>query len=255
MSNNRLKLNEEKTEFLIAGTERQRSKVIIDSLNVVGIDIKSRTSVRNLGVIIDQDLSLKKQVNAICRSCYGHLRSIIQIRPYVTKSAAHTIVQSLISSRLDYCNSLLAELPQYLIHKLQKVQNWAARIVLNVKKHDSISVHLHQLLWLPFRFQIKFKINLLVYKSLNRQAPSYLTSMLNYQQHQRTTRLARKSHMLQEKRSKLVSIGDSSFSVVAPKYWNELPDDIRNIELPLDIFKNKLKTHYFKTAYCGEKAQ
>ena len=88
---------------------------------MLGIDIKPSTSVRNLGVIIDQDLSLKEQVNAICRSCYGHLRSIIQIRPYLTKSAAHTIVQSLISSRLDYCNSLLAELPQYLIHKLQKV--------------------------------------------------------------------------------------------------------------------------------------
>ena len=255
ISNNWLKLNEEKTVFLIAGTGRQCSKVIIDSLNVVGIDIKPRTSVRNLGVIIDQDQSLKEQVNAICRSCYGHLRSIIQIRPYLTKSTAHTTVQSLISSRLDYCNSLLAELPQYLIHKLQKVQNWAARIVLNVKKHDSISVHLHQLHWLTVKFRIKFKINLPVYRSLNRQAPSYLTTMLNYQQHQHTTTLARKSYMLQEKRSKLVSMGDRAFSVVAPKYWNELPDDIRNIELPLDIFKKKLKTHYFKIAYCREKAQ
>ena len=55
MSNNRLNLNEEKTEFLTAGTGRQRPKVIIDSLNVVGIDIKPSTSGRNLGVIIDQD--------------------------------------------------------------------------------------------------------------------------------------------------------------------------------------------------------
>ena len=77
--------------------------------------------------------------------------------------------------------------------------------------------------------------------------------MLNYQQHQRTTGLARKSYMLQEKRSKLVSMGDRAFSVVAPKYWNELPDDIRNIQLPLDIFKKKLKTHYLNTAYCREK--
>ena len=115
MSNNRLKLNKEK--FLIAGTGRQHPKVNIDTLNVVGIDIKPSTTVRNLEVIIDQDLSLKEQVNSICRSCYGHLRSIIQIRPYLTKSAAHTVVQSLISSRLDYCNSTLAELPQYLIFK------------------------------------------------------------------------------------------------------------------------------------------
>ena len=57
ISNNRLKLNEEK--LLIAGTGRQHSKVIIDSLNVVGIDVKPSTSVRNLGVIIDQDVSLK----------------------------------------------------------------------------------------------------------------------------------------------------------------------------------------------------
>ena len=55
--------------------------------------------------------------------------------------------------------------------------------------------------------------------------------------------MARKSYMLQEKRSKLVYMGDHAFSVVAPKYWNELPDDIRNIELPLNIFKKKLKAH------------
>ena len=47
-------------------------------------------------------------------------------------------------------------------------------------------------------------------------------------------------------------MGDRTFSVVAPKYWNELPDDIRNIELPLEIFKKKLKTHYFKITYYRE---
>ena len=79
--------------------------------------------------------------------------------------------------------------------------------------------------------------------------------MLKYQQHQRTARFVRKSYMLQEKKSKLVNMGDCAFSVVAPKYWNELLDYIRNIELPLDIFKKKIKTHYFKMVYCREKVQ
>ena len=86
--------------FFIASNGSQCSNVIVDSLNAVGVDIKSSTSVRNFEVITDQDLSLKEHVMALCRSCYGHLRSINQIRPCLTKSAVHHIVQSLISGLL-----------------------------------------------------------------------------------------------------------------------------------------------------------
>ena len=87
LSNKQLKFNEESQtsrQFFIAGTGKHHTKVMIDTLNVVGIDIKPSTTVKNFGVIIDQDLSLKEQVNAVCRSCYGHLRSIIQLRPVKT---------------------------------------------------------------------------------------------------------------------------------------------------------------------------
>ena len=96
---------------------------------------------------------------------------------------------------------------------------------------------------LPVKFWIKFKINVLLHKTFNGQAPPYLTSVHD--------EIVQKILCATRKRPKLVSMGDHAFSehVVLPKYWNELSDDVRNIELPLDIFKKKLKTRYFKIAY------
>ena len=107
MNQNRLKLNEDKTEFLIVGTAKQRAKMLFDSIHVGDVDIKSSACVRNLGVIIDAELTMKNQVDSICKSCYHYIRNICLLRPYLTISAAKTIVHSVISSRLDYCNSVL----------------------------------------------------------------------------------------------------------------------------------------------------
>ena len=252
MSSNKLKLNEEKTEFLIAGTPKQRSKVIIDSLNVGGVDIKATDCVRNLGVLIDEDLSMKNQVYAICKSCYHHLRSISSIRPYLTREAAKTVVHSVITSRLDYCNAILVGIPEYLVLKLQRVQNWAARIVFNLRKYDHITPSLKALNWLPVEKRIKFKINVITFKALKGEAPTYIKAMLEYHQSARSTRSSRKQFILEEKRSKLVTMGDRAYSIVAPKYWNNLPDDIRDLNLSLDIFKKRLKTLYYVQAYESE---
>ena len=86
------------------------------------------------------------------------------------------------------------------------------------------------------------------------EAPPYIKHMLKYHQSVRITRSTKKQFILEEKRSKLVTMGDRAFSVVAPKYWNALPDTIRNVTLSVDNFKKKLKTHYFVEAY-GELAQ
>ena len=107
MDNNHLKFNEEKTEFLIIGTPKQGEKMVIDSLNIGGVEIKSSPYVRNLGVLLDSGLTMRHQVNSVCKSCYIQLRNIIHIRPYLTIGAAKIIVNSIITSRLDYCNSLL----------------------------------------------------------------------------------------------------------------------------------------------------
>ena len=107
---------------------------MINSLSVSGAIIPASPYVKNLGVIIDSELTLSDHVTYICKSSYHYLRNIRTIRPYLTVSSAKTIVHSVISAKLDYCNSLFIDIPDYLITKLQRVQNAAARIVLNLKK-------------------------------------------------------------------------------------------------------------------------
>ena len=105
-------------------------------------------SVKNLGVALDCHLTVKTHVSNL-RSANFELRRISSIRHLLSTDATKTLVSAFGLSRLDYCNCLLSGCPQYLLNKLQKVQNNAARLVLRVSKTDHISPHLACLHWLP----------------------------------------------------------------------------------------------------------
>ena len=252
MKKNKLKINEEKTEFLIVGTSQQRSKMQFDSISVGGLKIKSSPVVKNLGVYLDEELTMETHIRHICNSCYHFLGNIRLIRRYLTVSSAKTIVHSVISSRIDYCNSLFIGISEYLIKKLQLVQNYAARIVLNLKKFDSITPALIKLHWLPVKQRIVYKVNLLVFKALNGDAPDYIRSMFTFYNPPRTLRSSSKKYILKEERSKLKTMGNRAFAIAAPRHWNSLPDDLRDIQLNINDFKKKLKTFLFRMAYTSE---
>jgi len=103
-----------------------------------------------------------------------------KIRKHISFEACKTLVHSLVTSRLDFCNSSLYGLPKLLLQKLQHVQNSAARLVSVKHKHDHISPILHHLHWLPVEQRIKFKILLFTFKALNNAAPLYISNSLNY---------------------------------------------------------------------------
>ena len=86
------------------------------------------SSLRNLGVLFEADLSLASRVNQLTARCYSSLRRIKSCRHALTRSASVTLVNSVIVSRLDYCNSLLAGCSKQLVDKLQRVLNCAARL-------------------------------------------------------------------------------------------------------------------------------
>uniref|UniRef100_A0A8C6LN66 Reverse transcriptase domain-containing protein n=1 Tax=Nothobranchius furzeri TaxID=105023 RepID=A0A8C6LN66_NOTFU len=178
MTQNCLLLNQDKTEVLIFGTEIQKRKLLSQSPDLNGIKLVSENKVRNLGVIFNQDMSFNSRIKQVCRFSFFHLRNIAKIRSILSRSDAEKLVYAFITSRLDYCNSLLSGSPQNVVKSLQLVQNAAARVLMRIKKRDHISPVLASLHWLPVKFRIDFKILLLTYKALNNQAPSYISDLI-----------------------------------------------------------------------------
>ena len=119
------------------------------------------------------------QVTAICKSAFYHLRNISIIRKYLTFDAAQILVHALITSKLDYCNSLMDGLPKHVTKQLQRVQNAAARIVSVSPKFCHITVVLMSLHWLPIDLRIEFKILIITYKTLHGLAPAYTEDLLD----------------------------------------------------------------------------
>ena len=155
---NKLKLNEDKTEALLIGPASRRDRIPITSVKVGDAQICFSDTVKTLGVILDSDLSMQEQISTIVKTCFFHIRSLSKARPYLTEKAAGQVAVSLIISKLDYCNSLLANLPQKDIKRLQAVQNAAARVVNKSKKSDHISPILTKLHWLPVQERINHKV-------------------------------------------------------------------------------------------------
>ena len=236
-----LKLNDDKIEFLLI-LSRYRAPPL-----TVGTDLICPSKfVKNLGVFFDTTMEFHKQVNSVTSSCFQQLKDLSRIRRFVTEDAAKTMVHAFISSRLDYRNSLLYRLPDYLLEKLQYVQNSAARLVTYTPISNHISPVRKDLHWLPVKSRIEFKILLLTYKTLHGLAPTYLRELLK--EKPVTGLRSDKLNLLLPPKTKQITYGDRSFSKAAADLWNALPLYLRQAP-NLDSFKKGLKTYLFKLAF------
>ena len=171
-------MNEDKTEFIIFTSRSAKINTDNLSLQVGQSTVTPAKVVKNLGSLWDNHLNMDKQIAAMCRSSYYHLRAISRIRDFITTDACKTLVQSYVISRLDYGNAILTGLPGYLIKRLQLVQNSAARLITRTPRTDHITDVRRSLHWLPVASRIKFKILVYVFKCLNSLAPVYLTELV-----------------------------------------------------------------------------
>uniref|UniRef100_A0A3Q3F3D0 Reverse transcriptase domain-containing protein n=1 Tax=Labrus bergylta TaxID=56723 RepID=A0A3Q3F3D0_9LABR len=178
MTRNVLLLNSDKTEVIVLGPKNLRETFSSDVTVLNDISLASSTTVRNLGVLFDQDMSFSSHIRQISRTAYFHLRNISKIRNILSQNDAEKLVHEFVTSRLDYYNSLLSGCYGGSLKTLQLAQNAAARVLTRTRKRDHITPVLTSLHWLPIQSRIEFKILLLTYKALNGQAPSYLKELL-----------------------------------------------------------------------------
>ena len=201
-----------------------------------------------LGVLLDQNLTLKSHIlNKAKRAAY-HLYRIRQIAKFLDLPAKKTLISSLVMSQLDYANAIFINLPNSSIHPNQRIQNQAAKLIMNRDRWDSLTSTMRQLHWLPISYRSKYKVLLLVYRCKNGQAPEYLQQKLSLRNPIRITHAATDRDILQMPYNKRKTLADHGFSSAGPKLWNTLPPELRSAPT-VSIFKKLLKTHLFKICY------
>ena len=172
MSENKLKLNPDKTEFIVFGA-KDRSKWLSDSppVKILGNCLSPMDVVHNLGVLFDAKFCFTNHVNSLIKSCFISLRDLHHIRRFLSVDTSLMIAKALVSSGLDYCNSLFRSLSSRNTTRLQYAANSLAQFVTGASKSTHITSSLKSPHWLPIRQQIIFKTLALVYKYLTTGQP------------------------------------------------------------------------------------
>ena len=254
LSTNKLKLNPDKTEFIVFGSKSQREKLNQSfPVNILGNLISPTDAVRNLGVWFDSDFSFSCHVRKVCKACFAHVRDLKRLRGHLTHEATLMAANALVGSRLDYCNSLFRGLSALDLRKLQCVQNSLARIVANTTKYSHITPVRKALHWLPIKYRSIFKTAMLVYKFLHSGNPKYFEPFLIPRHSAYNTRRSQSDGIFLEvphfgsifKSRKHFGL---SFAYDAPMIWNDLPDEVRSAN-SLASFRSKLKSYLFGKAY------
>ena len=172
----------------------------------------------------DAEFSFSEHIKRTCKACFLQLHNLRRIRQYLTPEVAVLAENALVSSPLDYCNSLFRGLSCFNQHKLQSIQNTLAHIVTNHKKYAHVLKQLH---WLPVKNRCMFKTATLVYKFLHSGSPSYFQPFLSLSSCSYSTRCSRPDNQyltvppFRSSVFKSVKHFDHSFAFDAPKIWNK----------------------------------
>ena len=147
------------------------------SITIGNAQIPFKQSVKNLGFTLDCHLTMNAHVSNIARTCYFELRRLASIRRFLTSTATATLVSAFVLSRIDYCNSLLFGPTNDVTSHLQRIQNYAARVIFRLPMSSSITIHLKSLHWLPVKVISTYKIVYLCYHCHSSTAPPYIADM------------------------------------------------------------------------------
>ena len=179
---------------MVLKKQREKFKDLFPIL-LLDHDTLPKAFVRNLGFIFDCDFKFKRQIAQTCKICFYHIRDLRRIRKYLSPEAAKYVACALVTSHLDYCNSLLYNLPDRDIKRLQRVQNCLARVVCKASRFSRAKPLLNFLHWLPVKYRIyricRFNLCTITFKAFLFHQTTYL---FNYLVPLQNSRLLRSSN-------------------------------------------------------------
>jgi hypothetical protein len=220
--NNSLILNAGKTDFLIAGTKQQLIKCGQKTISICGVLVKSKPSVRYLGVEIDQNLKLDKQISNVSRKAYGALRILYKHIRYLNMRSRRLLVDALVGSHLNFCMSLYHGLPKKQLKKMERIVRAMKRYIEGVDKTPID----HK--WLTLDQRIAMRMLVLTHNILSGKSAIFLHNLLSFSESTRNLR-STSNNDLKIPRTKR-AISNRAFQVAAPILWNRLPAEVRRVK-------------------------
>ena len=236
-------VNLTKTSSMSIGSRQNLSNY--DELNIT-IDNEDISNVDNqklLGIIIDKTLSWDKQIDSVCLNITRRITLVKLLSKYVDMPNLKLYYNSYILPIFDYGCMIWGQCSNYNINRLLKLQKRAARIILRADFMTPSNEMFQELGWLTFTNRVEYHICIMVFKSLNGQAPEYLSSLLTKCSETNTRNLRSSKQEILKVPFARTAYYKKSFSVTGPKLWNALPLEIRK-STSLDTLKTSVKKYY-----------
>ena len=176
-----LQLNPSKSEIIWFGTRATLNRLVNTNLSLhVRTDTVTPSNVlRDLGVLLDSELAMRQHISKTVSACFYHLRRLKKVWRILGSSVTCRVVTAFVTSRLDYCNALLAGLPQSTIAPLQRVQNAPVRLVSGLRPRDHVTLSPCELHWLPIRYRIMYKLCSTMHNAHVGRSPRYIIDTLS----------------------------------------------------------------------------
>ena len=242
-SENGLKMNANKTQFLFIGSRQYINKLLDDlSIRVNKDYTRPSKTVKNLGVTMDRYFSFENHIDNMYGKAKGILYFLNRNKYHFDDTSRKLVVEALVMSIVSYCSTIWNGISSFNIQKIQKIQNFASKVAIGYgKKYDHATPYINKLEWLKLENKIVYDVCLFIYKILYERIPQGILR-LEFVDQIRSRQTRQNSHMMVPRRRTVIA--DRAVSVRGPKLWNALPEEIKECG-NFSAFKKKLKSHLF----------
>ena len=232
---NKLSLNVAKTEFMLIRPKRIKTDPH-PNIFIENEQIKQVYECKTLGIVVDQHLSWNSNTKNICKKISAAISALCRVKQFVDKDTLISIYDAIVRPHFDYCCEVWDVLGETQSKRLQKLQNQAARVIMNMSNDVAHTIALQALCWEPLELMRKKAKAKLMYTNL-------FTNLFTYKNEVTSDRLRgiSSSHCLPQPQTNNMK---NSFMYDGAHLWNSIPNEIRDCKT-LSCFQNKIATHIF----------